>query len=75
MTLKPEDLEISTYPLYKPNAGGQHVGLTSSGIFIVHKPTGLGVVSVNERSQHRNKERALVMLEILVDLEKGQCVN
>lgn len=68
MNLKPEDLEISTYPLYR-NAGGQHVGLTHSGILIVHKPTGLGVVSVNERSQYRNKERALVMLEILVELE------
>lgn len=69
MTLKPEDLEISTYPPYKSNAGGQHVGLTSSGILIVHKPTGFGVVSFNERSQHRNKEKALVMLEILVELE------
>lgn len=69
MNLKPEDLEISTYPPYKSNAGGQHVGLTSSGIFIVHKPTGLGVVSVNERSQHWNKEKALVMLELLLELE------
>lgn len=67
MNLKPEDLEISTYPPYK--TGGQHVGLTHSGVFIVHHPTGLGVVSVSERSQYRNKERALVMLEILIELE------
>lgn len=67
MILKPEDLEISTYPPYK--TGGQHVGLTHSGVLIVHQPTGLGVVSVSERSQYRNKERALVMLEILVELE------
>lgn len=67
MNLKPEDLEISTYPPYK--TGGQHVGLTHSGVLIVHQPTGLGVVSVSERSQFRNKERALVMLEILVELE------
>lgn len=68
MNLKAEDLEISTYPPY-PNAAGQHVGVTRSGILIVHKPTGIGVVSVSERSQHRNKEKALVMLEILVELE------
>lgn len=70
MNLKPEDLEISTYPPYK--TGGQHVGLTHSGVLIVHIPTGLGVVSITERSQHRNKERALTMLEILVELEEGQ---
>ncbi len=70
MNLKPEHLEIGTYPPYK--TGGQHVGLTHSGVLIVHKPTGLGVVSVSERSQFRNKERALVMLEILVELETEQ---
>jgi peptide chain release factor 2 len=67
MNLKPEDLEVSTYPPYK--TGGQHVGLTHSGVLIVHIPTGLGVVSTTERSQYRNKERALTMLEILVELE------
>ena len=67
LKVKPEDLEISTYPPYK--TGGQHVGLTHSGVLVVHVPTGLGVVSVSERSQYRNKERALVMLEILVELE------
>lgn len=67
MNLKPEDLEINIYPPYK--VGGQHVGLTHSGVLVVHVPTGLGVVSVSERSQYRNKERALVMLEILIELE------
>ena len=38
-------------------------------MLIVHQPTGLGVVSISERSQYRNRERALVMLEILVELE------
>lgn len=52
--------------------GGQHVGLTHSGVLIVHQPTGLGVVSVSERSQYRNKERALIMLEILVELEDSE---
>lgn len=67
MKVKPEDLEISIYPPYK--VGGQHVGLTHSSVLVVHVPTGLGVVSVSERSQFRNRERALVMLEILVELE------
>ena len=70
MSLKPADLEISTYPSYK--TGGQHVGLTHSGVLVVHVPTGLGVVSVSERSQYRNKERALLMLEILVELEDSE---
>lgn len=69
MNLKPEDLEISTYPPYKPNACGQYVGLTHSGVLIVHQPTGLGVVSVSERSQYRNRERAMIMLEFLIELE------
>lgn len=69
VNLKPEDLEISTYPPYK--TGGQHVGLTHSGVLIVHIPTGLGVVSVTERSQYRNKEGALTMLEILVEFEQS----
>lgn len=66
--IKPEDIEVSTYPDIK-SKGGQHVGLTSSGVLILHKPTGLGVVSMNERSQYRNRERAIIMLEFLVESE------
>jgi peptide chain release factor 2 len=66
VNLKQEDLEVRTYPLNNP--GGQHVGLTSSGVMIIHLPSGIGVVSTGERSQYKNKEKALVMLETLVDL-------
>lgn len=69
MNLKPQDLEISTYPPHKTKTGGQHVGLTHSGVLVVHVPTGLGVVSVSERSQYRNRERAMIMLEFLIELE------
>lgn len=65
--IKPEDIEVSIYPDVK-SKGGQHVGLTSSGVLIMHKTTGLGVVSMNERSQHKNKELALIMLEMVIEL-------
>lgn len=65
--VKPEDIEVSIYPDIK-SKGGQHVGLISSGVLIIHKATGLGVVSMNERSQHKNKELALIMLEMVIEL-------
>lgn len=65
--IRPEDIEVSTYSDIK-SRGGQHVGLTSSGVLIMHKPTGLGIVSMNERSQHKNKELALIMLEMVIEL-------
>lgn len=65
--IKPEDIEASIYPDIKSKSG-QHVGLTSSGVLILHKPTGLGVVSMNERSQHKNRELALIMLEMVIEL-------
>lgn len=67
--IKPEDIEVSTYPDIK-SKGGQHVGLTNSGVLIMHKPTGLGVVSMNERSQYRNKEKALEVLEWWLTFEQ-----
>jgi len=65
--IKPEDIEVSIYPDIK-SKGGQHVGLTSSGVLIMHKPSGLGIVSTSERSQYKNKELALVVLELVLEL-------
>ena len=43
--------------------GGQHVGPGPSGVKITHNPSGLVAIAVDERSQHRNKQIAVAMLE------------